>query len=214
MKKFEGYDTAKAFEDFERLELGGHIIKILEANVQTITTKDGETFDRLNLKIDMADNDKQAGFFARKFAKDAEQDEMNAKWKGNFSITIPQDGSPDTSKSAFKTFTTSLEKSNPGYTFNWEEKQLPGKVLGGVFGLEEFENQNGEVICFSKCKFVRSTEKIEEVQPPKVKLVDGNLMDYKEYCEKKKAERESSKNDTTTESSNSKFVGDNDDLPF
>ena len=39
-------------------------------------------------------------------------------------------------------------------------------------------------------------------------------MDYKEYCEKKKAERESSKNDTTTESSNSKFVGDNDELPF
>lgn len=214
MKKFEGYDTAKAFGDYEKLELGGHIVKILDAEVKTYTTQDGRTFERLVLKIDMAENDRQAGFFSRKFAKDAEEDAMSAKWKGTYTINIPDDNAPDNAKSAFKTFTTSIEKSNPGYKWNWEEKQLAGKVLGGVFGLEEFTNQNGEVICFSKCKFVRSTEKIEEIQPPKVKLADGNSMDYTEYVEKKKAEREAKENNSTTTSSDSTFEGNSDELPF
>lgn len=215
MKKFSGYEETQTFGDSERLELGGHIVKILEVEVKKLKTKEDKEFEQLILKIDMADTDKQAGYYSKKFASDAQQDAMKAKWKGYYKIGIPDDNASDNAKKAFKTLITSIEKSNPGYNWNWEEKQLVGKVFGGVFGLEEFQNDMGEIIAFSRCRFVRSTEKIEEVQPPKVKLLDGSLIEYEEYKAKRKAERENKEQETQSEDKEEKgFINEGDDLPF
>lgn len=215
MRKFNGYNEAKTneFENKERLKLGPHYCKIMKAEVIQLKTKDGRPFEQLLLTIDIAEPDEQAGFFNRKFAEDANKDAMKAKWKGTYKLTIPEDDSEDFVKNNFKTLTTSIEKSNPGYVWNWEENTLVGKIFCGVFGLEEFQNDEGNVISFTRCRFVRSTENMDKIPVPKVKLVDKSIMDYEEYIEKKKQEREGNNSNNTTES-NSELSVIEDELPF
>lgn len=216
MKKFAGYEEARTneFENRERLQLGPHRCKIIEAKVVQLKTQDGKIFDQLQLKIDIAEPDEQAGFFNRKFQEDAKVDALKAKWKGYYTLTVPEDNSEQFIKDNFKTLITSVEKSNPGYKWNWEENTLVGKELCGVFGLEEFVNLEGNTISFTRCRFVRSTENMDKIPIPKVRLADKSLIDYEEYIEKKKAEREGNNNQTTI-AQNSDFskIGD-DNLPF
>lgn len=189
MKPFSGYETVKTnnFEG-ESLKVGGHYCKILDVKTETYINKETkEPFDQLIFKIDICEPDEQAGFYQRKFESDALQDAMTAKWKGFYRITIPVDNSEDRVKSNFKTLITSVEKSNPGYKWTWDEKTLIGKTFGGVFGLEEFQLPNeNRIIAFCRCRFIRSTEKILEVSIPKVKLLNGTYKDYEEYVEEKK----------------------------
>ena len=215
MKKFLGYEEAKTneFENKERLQLGPHYCKILEAKIVQMKTQDGRPFDQLQLRIDIAEPDEQAGFFNRKFQEDAKEDALNAKWKGFYNLTVPEDNSEEFIKNNFKTLTTSIEKSNPGYKWNWEENTLVGKIFCGVFGLEEFVNLEGNTITFTRCRFVRSTENMDKIPVPKVKLVDKTLMEYEEYIEKKKQEREGNNSNNTT-SSDADLGVIEDELPF
>lgn len=212
MEKFSGYEEARVNGDYEKLKLGGHICKIIEVKIEKYNNKDGKPFEQLILKIDIAEPDEQAEFYQRKFAQDAQTDALKAKWKGNYRITIPENDSEDYVKSNFKTLITSVEKSNPGYVWNWEENTLVGKVFGGVFGLEEFTTDDGNIIAFTRCRFIRSTEKIFEIGIPKVRLADKSSMDYEEYIEKRKQNQ----NATNNNSNDDEFrkIESDDDLPF
>lgn len=212
MKKFDGYEDVKVNNFPERLKLGGHICKILEASIETKTNqKDGKSFEMLVIKFDIEAPDEQAGFYNNKFNEDAKADALKAKWRGFHRITVPTNESEDFIKSRFKAFTTSVEESNPGYKWNWEENTLVGKVFGGVFGYEEFTALDGNVITSTKIRYVKSTEKINEVEIPKVKLVDNTLISYEDYIAKKKAEREANNNSNNNNTSEGTL---GDDLPF
>lgn len=212
MKKFAGYEEAKTneFENKERLQLGPHYCKILEAKIVQMKTQDGRPFEQLQLRIDIAEPDEQAGFYNKKFQEDAKEDALNAKWKGYYTLSVPEDNSEQFIKDNFKTLITSVEKSNPGYKWNWEENTLVGKIFCGVFGLEEFVNLEGNTITFTRCRFVRSTENMDKISIPKVRLADKTTMDYEEYIEMKKAERKNSNNNTNSELSKI----EDDSLPF
>lgn len=214
MQKFDDYDSVQAntFEEREKVELGGHICKIFEVKIESFKNKEGKEFEQLVLKIDMVEPDKQAGFYQRRFAEDAKQDALKAKWKGYFKVSIPQNDSVDTVKSIFKGFTTSVEESNPGYKWDWEENTLVGKLFGGVFGLEEFEAPDGRVIAFARCRFARGTEKVLEAKIPKVRLLDKTYMDYEEYVEKK--ENKESKTEAEGKAMEESGIVDDDSLPF
>lgn len=201
MRKFSGYEEAKTneFENKERLQLGPHYCKILEAKIVQMKTQDGRPFEQLQLRIDIAEPDEQAGFYNKKFQEDAKEDALNAKWKGFYNLTVPEDNSEEFIKNNFKTLTTSIEKSNPGYKWNWEENTLVGKIFCGVFGLEEFVNLEGNTITFTRCRFVRSTENMDKISIPKVRLADKTTMDYEEYIEMKKAERKNNNNSVNSE---------------
>lgn len=214
MKAFAGYDEVKVNNFPERLKLGGHICKVLEVKTESFTSqKDGKTYEQLIIKFDIESPDEQAGFYANKFSEDAAKDALNAKWKGFHRISIPTDSSEEFIKSRFKAFTTSVEESNPGYKWNWEENTLIGKVFGGVFAFEEFTNQEGKTITMSRIRYVKSTDKIFEVEIPKVKMADGTYMEYEDYVEMKKAERANRDNSSTNTSSDAGTMS-GDDLPF
>lgn len=216
MQAFEGYDDVKVNNFREKLKLGGHICKVLEAKIEEYESKkDGKKYEQLIIKFDIESPDEQAGFYNKRFAEDAKADALNAKWKGFHRISVPKNDSDDFIKSKFKAFTTSIEESNSGYKWQWEENTLVGKVFGGVFGFEEFVTQDGRTITMTKIRYVKSIEKINEVPIPKVKLADNTLMDYEEYVEKRKAELEKERNNTssTTNTSESGTLS-SDDLPF
>ena len=231
MKKFSNYEKVETSNfDKERLKLGGHICKIIDATVQTIQSKTGgNSFDQLIINFDIAAPDEQEGYYQRKFKEDAAKDALKAKWKGVYKLSIPaDDGSENDEKSKknFKTFITVVENSNQGYDWiksDWDEKTLKGKLFGGIFGIEEFENLTGDVAYIVKCRFVRKIDTIkeewkkiengEEVKYPKVKCVDKSLMEYDEWLAKRKAEREGT---TFSETSNPdiKPIDSDEDLPF
>ena len=215
MKAFAGYDDVKVNNFGERLKLGGHICKVLEAKIEQFTSnKDGKQYETLVIKFDIESPDEQAGFYANKFGEDAAKDALNAKWKGFHRISVPNDNSEDFIKSNFKAFTTSVEESNPGYKWNWEENTLVGKTFGGIFGIEEFVTQDGTTIAMTKIRYVRSTSKIGDAAIPKVKLVDKTCMEYEEYVAKKKAEREGGNNSISSTSTSQAGTLSQDDLPF
>lgn len=202
---FSDYETTETngFEQKERLKLGGHICKILETGIEAVTSKkDGKVYNILKMKFDIEAPDEQAGFYQRKFVEDAKTDALNAKWKGYYRLTIPENSSEDFVKKNWKTFLTSVEESNPGVKINgtagFDENILVGKVFGGIFGLEEFTlPTDGRTITFTRIRFSRSTKNIFEAKIPSVKLLDGTYMDYDDYTESKKENKEESKTQTT-----------------
>lgn len=215
MRSFKGYEDVKVNNFGERLKLGGHICKVLEAKIEQFTSnKDGKQYETLVIKFDIEAPDEQAGFYSDKFSEDARKDALNAKWKGYHRVSVPNDDSEDFIKSNFKAFTTSIEESNPGYKWNWEENTLVGKTFGGIFGLEEFVTTDGKTITMTKIRFVRSITKIGEAGIPKVKLADKTFMEYEEYVAKKKAERDGGNNSAGSMGTVQEGTMNPDDLPF
>lgn len=215
---FSDYETTETngFEQKERLKLGGHICKILETGIEAVTSKkDGKVYNILKMKFDIEAPDEQAGFYQRKFVEDAKTDALNAKWKGYYRLTIPENSSEDFVKKNWKTFLTSVEESNPGVKINgtagFDENILVGKIFGGIFGLEEFTlPTDGRTITFTRIRFSRSTKNIFEAKIPSVKLLDGTYMDYDDYTESKKENKEESKTQTTEQG----VISSESDLPF
>ena len=79
----------------------------------------------------------------------------------------------DTALSFFKGFITAVEKSNPGYHWDWDEKKLIGKNVIAVFGDEEYEDKNGNIKIGTKLVEFRSLEAYKEGKitvPPLKKL--------------------------------------------
>ena len=75
----------------------------------------------------------------------------------------------------------------------------------------------------TKIRYVKSIDKIFEVEVPKVKLVDGSYLEYQEYVEMKKAQRNNQGNyqgnnqrnySSSTSEDFAKSVITDDELPF
>lgn len=161
MNKPQGYDEAQSYTgDFEALKLGGHICKIIDAIEGT--TQNGNGY--LDILFDIEEGE-QAGYYAKRF------EEMNkngqAKWQGTYRQFTGGNSTP-----YFKGMIENIEKSNLGYKFNFDEKTLIGKLFGGVFGREQYKNQQGEIKFVTKCRTIRTVETIREgVDIPEDKLL-------------------------------------------
>lgn len=195
------WDTteAKEFGEVERLELGGHEIVIMDAR-EYKSDFSGNT--SLRVSIDIAGNDKQKGFFKKQFDENPNADK---KWSNGATKYLSL---KDEQIAYLKGFITALEKSNANFKFNkngtWE--QLKGLKLAGVFGLEEYEKEDGTIGTATKLVQFRSLDKLKEIKIPKVKLINGELIDYEEY---KNKPQHNNVNDVFSSS-----VVETTDLPF
>lgn len=93
---------------------------------------------KLCIVFDIAEGE-YAGYYQTEF--DNNQFE-NKKWKGVLRLWLPKnDGSEqdEWTKRTLKGFTTAIERSNPGYTWNWDEKSLASKWIGILYRNEEWE---------------------------------------------------------------------------
>lgn len=173
--KVEGIE----FGDYESLELGGHEIVI--KNAYEYTGQTGNT--SLKIEVDIAGNDKQAGFYQKQFDNNPN---MDKKWPNGACkyVSLKED---ENCVALFKGFTTAVENSNPGYKWNFDEKTLISKKVCGVFGLEEYEKEDGSIGTATKLVQIRSLSKLNEVKIPKVKLLNESFIDYEDYQEIKKS---------------------------
>ena len=169
---------AKEFGEYENLELGGHEIVILDAREHK-----SEFSGNISLKIsvDISGNDKQKGFFKKQYDENTSADK---KWPTG---AVKYLSLKDEQLGFLKGFITSLEKSNPNFKFNkkgtWE--QLKNLKLAGQFGLEEYKKQDGTIGTATKLVQFRSLDKLKDIKIPKVKKLDGSLVEYEDYKETK-----------------------------
>lgn len=172
------WEEAEAVElgDRETLELGGHEVVIMDARLYT-SEQSGNT--SLKVCVDIAGNDKQKGFFKKQYDNNMLSEK---KWSTSATryLSLKKESLGYT-----KGFIKSLENSNNGFKFDtskgWE--QLKGLKCAGVFGLEEYVDNEGNTKTATKLTQFRSLDKLKDIQIPKVKLLDGTFVDYDDYNE-------------------------------
>lgn len=164
MKKYEGFEEAQAIGEFESITPGGYVCRILKVVAEE---KDYGTL--LRIGFDIFEGEK-AGFFKKKFETEKASN-PDAKWKGMFYQTVMQKD-----LRFFKAFITSVEKSNPNWKWNWNENELVNKLVGFVYGEEEFRTQNGDIKVTCKPVRVRSVEEVRKgVEVPPIKKLTASF---------------------------------------
>lgn len=200
MQKPKNWDSVQANTgDYESLKLGAHEVVIKDAYEYTGMT--GNT--SLKIEVDIAGNDEQKGFYQKQFDNNTNSDK---KWPSASCkyISLKED---DTCLALYKGFTTIIENSNTGYKWNFDEKTLIGKRLCGVYGLEEYKDNEGNVKTATKLVQFRSLDKLKDIKIPKVKLLDGTFVEYEEYNSKK--QQNSNLNDPFKDYDNVVEIDDN-----
>jgi hypothetical protein len=164
MQKPAEWDNTEAFTgDFKNLPPGGYICRIKNAKVDT--TQSGK--EVLVIAFDIAEGE-FANYYGEQYVKKTENN-PDAKWQG-----IYRQLTEGNSLKFFKGLIHAIENSNNGYKWNWAEKTLKDKLFGGVFGQEEYINNNGELKLSTKCRFIRSIEQIRKgVDAPEIKKLSG-----------------------------------------
>ena len=161
--------TSSQYEDYEKIELGGHHI-VIKAVKEGKTAKGA---DKVVVAFDFASDDKQADYFSKKFAAD---DRPEKKWpnQGTEHIVATYDGQ---CSRALANFVRSVEQSNPGFKVEWGDAfcgQFKGKKVGGVFGLEE-DDYNGNVRKRCRLRYWCSDAVVENAEIPELKPLKGSV---------------------------------------
>lgn len=187
MEKVQGYEEAQAITgEYERLNAGGYICKIISAKEEK--SKSGKRM--LVLALDIVEGDKK-DFFRNRFNDNSNPDK---KWPAGAIYRQMLEG--EKAAGFLKGLMTSLEASNDGFKWDWDEKKLVDLKCGAIFGEEEYEKMDGSVGTTTKVKFIRTIKAIQ----------DGNFKvpELKKLPEKGEA----------FEDFVNSVTSDKDDLPF
>lgn len=168
IQKPYGYDTAPIYGtgDLERVTPGGHICQIRGVKVEP-DPRSGERI--MKVAFDLAPQDAQAGIYQRIFGARQQSVGVDAQWPAVYRQNLDGKGTP-----YFKGFITSVEKSNAGYAWNWDETTLKGKLFGGVFRVEEFRGTDGNIHETVRISAVRSIDTVLDAAVPDPKRLSDN----------------------------------------
>ena len=178
MEPIKDFDKveAKGMDDFRGLPIGAYecVIKDARLNHNEETGK-----NTLKISIDIA-----SGEYKDYFLKAYETDtRIDRKWNNNAVRYIAYEGD---NVAFFKGFITTVENSNVGYKWNWEESTLKGKKVCGVFQYEEYEKQDGTRGIKVRLNKFRSLDKLKDIEvSDSIKMLDGSYVSYDDYMERK-----------------------------
>lgn len=152
MEKLEGYEEAQAITgEYEKLESGGYICKIVSAKEET--SKSGKRM--LVIALDIAEGDKK-DYFKNRFNENTSPDK---KWPTGGIYRQMLEG--EKALGFLKGLMTSLEASNEKFKWNWDEKKLKDLKCGAIFGEEEYEKLDGSIGTSTKVKYIRAVKTVE-----------------------------------------------------
>jgi len=171
MKKFNGYDEAKkAAQSTGRLPVGAYICKIL--GVKYTESPDSDKSDIIEVLFDITEGEYK-GFFKKQYENNTSEDK---KWKGRAVIYVPLDDGSERdgwTKNAFAKWTDSLEKSNKGYSWDWDEAKWKNKNIGIVFG-ETGTVLDDREITYTEVRFPVAVELVKSGKAPEGKFKAKN----------------------------------------
>ena len=177
MKKIENWNEieAKGMDDFKALPIGAYECVIMDARVNHNEQSGKDTF---KVSVDIA-----SGEFKDYFRKMYENDtRIDRKWNNNAIRYLAYKGD---NVAFFKGFIKTIENSNIGYTWDWDETKLKGKKVCGVFQYEEYKKQDGTKGIKVRLTKFRSLDKLKDIEvSDSVKMLDGSYISYDDYIKK------------------------------
>lgn len=177
MKKIDNWDNieAKGMDDFKALPIGAYECKIINA-VENHNEQSGKT--TLKVMVDIAKGEYKDYFKKRYDSNTA----IDRKWDNNATKYLAFEGE---NTSFFKGFITTVENSNVGYKWNWDETTLRDKKIVGVFQYEQYEKQDGTKGIKVRLNKFRSLDKLGEIEvSDSIKMLDGSYVSYDDYMER------------------------------
>ena len=144
IRRFNDYETTKAYGDIQTLPKGGYVLKIMGAEV--CENRNGQY---IKISCDIAEGEFM-NFFANEYRAQQSEDK---KWHCNYLLNVPNDDGTEQdgwTKRRFKTVTEAMEEANSGYHFDWDEGKFKGKMLGVLFRNKEWEF-NGKTGWTTEC---------------------------------------------------------------
>lgn len=169
MQKPNNYDNVSAYGEYKPLSPGGHILTIMRVEEK----KNRSGGDMLVIQFDTAKDDSQPGYFTQQWKSDTRPEK---RWGGvSYQNVLDYEGNTNR---GFKTFTTSVEVSNPGFSIKWGDsfcECLKGRRVGAIFRREEYMGNDGRPHWSTKLLSFRSVKTIQDgVDVPEDKpLSDG-----------------------------------------
>lgn len=160
MKPVKGYNNAQASEGFERLPAGGYIIKITGV-------KDDDEKQYLKIIYDIAEGPEKG-----RYAKETAENDYRHSFIRSYK---------ESALGMFKAFILAVDAAN-GTNFNeriekgFPEGELVGKIVGVLFGYEEYNANDGSVK--ERLRLVRflNTEQVRagDFKVPELKKLTGS----------------------------------------
>ena len=160
MKPYKDFEAKRSGGACEVLPIGGYVCQILSAKE--------ETFDwgnKLSIAFDVCEGE-YSGIFKRDYDNNTNE---NKKWRGIFKINVPKDDGTEQDgwkKRNFSNFIWAVEQSNPGFTWDWDEKKLKGKGVGLLYRNKEWE-MNGRTGWTTEAA---GSESIDNIRAGKLRL--------------------------------------------
>lgn len=154
IKKFNDFNTTRAYTDNTSLPRGGYVCKIIGAKPE-----ENQYGQRIRIAFDIVEGE-YANYYQQKYDSSTSEDK---KWSGTFTLNVPADDGSERdgwTKRRFRTFTDALEDSNPGYHFDWDETKFKGKLIGFIFNCREWYSPEGKLILIPNAKLSTSIDKI------------------------------------------------------
>lgn len=167
---------AKGMDDFRGLPIGAYECVIKDARINHNEQSGKDTF---KVSVDIASGEYK-DYFQKMYEADTR---IDRKWNNNAVRYLAFSGD---NVAYFKGFITTIENSNVGYTWDWDEAKLKGKKVCGVFQYEEYEKQDGTKGVKVRLSKFRSLEKMKDIEvSDSVKLLNGSYMTIDDYNERK-----------------------------
>lgn len=167
---------AKGMEDFKALPIGAYECVIKDARINHNEQSGKDTF---KVSIDIASGEYK-DYFQKMYEADTR---IDRKWNNNAIRYLAYEGD---NVAYFKGFIKTIENSNVGYTWDWDETKLKGKKVCGVFQYEEYEKQDGTKGVKVRLSKFRSLDKMKDIEvSDSVKLLNGSYMTIDDYNERK-----------------------------
>ena len=177
MQKPSGYDEATTMgNQKEAINLGGHHL-IIKQVTETVSSTNKPM---IVVAFDIEEGSASDGFY-RRMHDNKKKFDAGAKWQGVIRYMLyGKDGV--STNGFFKGFIGAVEESNPGFTWNWDERSVAGKLVGMVFGEEEYRKQDGNIGTSVKAQQARSVQAIRDgVEVPAKKVLNDETQGYAPY---------------------------------
>lgn len=154
----KNYNDVQVGGEFKPLPGGGYICRILSAKM----SKNSNDLPMIEVAIDISDGE-YAQYF-HKLYRDRIGRDPNAKYPYNGVLRITAVDEEGNTKKNFKSFVTSVEKSNDCELPRHDEaflKALKDKTVGVLYQREEYQGNDGKTHWSTKPKWFRDVETIE-----------------------------------------------------
>ena len=131
--KPKDWETAQAYTGGagQQMTPGGHICKIVALRQET--SKNGNPM--IVVAFDIDEGSELDGFYKARL-KEQQKQNSASKWQGVIRFMLYDKGG--NTNPFFKGFIKSLEESNAGYHWDWDERSAVDKKIGIVFREEEY----------------------------------------------------------------------------